>query len=138
MKPVWLQSDINKSHWLQNYEIKMCSLKQLNKIKFKRSYHNVINSYNFVMYTQSVLQGSTLQPTPCSNATVNFYHNGANDECSRGAQRLFNGTEGAIIYLYNNDCPTRFRDYVTNCSDAFGDEVRTYVSTHINNTVWYA
>jgi len=68
-----------------------------------------------------------LQPSACDNATAYLF--GANDECSRSVQELFNDAEfeNVVGNLLNADCPTRFHAYVTACSEVFDDDE---VATH--------
>ena len=70
--------------------------------------------------THFLLQGSTLPPTECSDATTSLL--GGTDQCSRAVQALFSGNESAIVGLYYGDCPMRFLNYTTVCSDYFGDD----------------
>ena len=67
-----------------------------------------------------LLQGSTLPPTECSDATIDFFS--VDDECTRAVQGIINGNFSAIIGLYYDDCPTRFLNYTTTCNDYFDDD----------------
>ena len=67
------------------------------------------------------LQGSAVPRSPCSNAITNLY--AATDDCSRAIQALLSGNGSALLDLYSGNCPTQFQEFVTPCSDVFGDEV---------------
>ena len=68
-----------------------------------------------------LLQGNTIPSAECSNATVSFFS--TDDQCSRAVEEIFSGNESAIVGLYYGDCPMRFLNYATVCSDSYGDEV---------------
>ena len=78
---------------------------------------NVLHMY----VTQIMLQGSTLPPTQCDTATIDFFT--TNIQCSRTVANLFHGNESAVANLYDGNCPMQFNDYATACIDAYGDEV---------------
>ena len=72
-----------------------------------------------------MLQGSTLPPTQCDATTIDFFT--ANTECSRAVASYFGGNESAVVKLYDGNCPMQFNDYITVCSDAYGDKVNNIV-----------
>ena len=67
------------------------------------------------------LQGTTLPPTECSDATVDLFS--IDDPCTRALHDFFDGNRTAIVGVYFDDCPMRFLNYATACINAFGDGV---------------
>ena len=63
--------------------------------------------------------------TECDIATNEFF--AANNECSRAVASLLDGNYSAIVNLYDGNCPMQFNDYVTACSDVYGDEVNNII-----------
>ena len=56
----------------------------------------------------------------CGIAYINLL--GKDDNCSRTAEGLFgDGNDTSLINLYLGDCPTRFHNYATACSESFGN-----------------
>ena len=66
------------------------------------------------------MQGTALPPTECSDATASLLV--GTDQCSGAIRALLSGNENALVGLYNGDCPMRFLNYTTVCSDYFGDD----------------
>ena len=71
--------------------------------------------------TEIVLQDIAVPPTECDNATNVFFT--ANNECSTALTSFLQGNYSAIVNLNDGNCPMLFNDYVTACSDDFGDKV---------------
>lgn len=71
--------------------------------------------------TQIMLQGTTLPPTQCDTATINFFT--SPDECNRAVASLLDDNENAIVNLFDGNCPMQFNNYAMVCGDAYGDEV---------------
>lgn len=72
------------------------------------------------LYDFPLCNGSTIPPSACSDATVTFFE--TNDTCSRAVQYLLSRKTEQLPYIFEASCATRFRDYVTVCSDIFDDD----------------
>ena len=67
------------------------------------------------------LQGSTLPPTECSDATVDLFS--VDDQCTRALHDVIGGNSTVLYGVYFDDCPMRFLNYATACNDTISDEV---------------
>lgn len=66
------------------------------------------------------LQGESVPTETDSCAAVSSDLFSGDDQCSRNVQEVvFNGNESlsAILALYEGDCPARFEEFATACSD---------------------
>ena len=66
------------------------------------------------------LQGDSVptETDSCAVASFNLFY--GDDQCSRSVQEvIFNGNDSlsAILTLYEGDCPARFEEFATACSD---------------------